>query len=184
MFCVIFVPPDLCIAYNLIISSYTIGWSYEDIKQYYFPLLLCLRYYQISADILTMELCQYWQFCPCSHYIVSPCLVLALINKREEWQYWLLISYSRFLYLELNTVVHLYNTDLQAGICFGRENFGGHEGGAMGRYERVFSESFKIVSRKIEGCFNGVLSGFQGGLRMIVVEDEFQRWFEDVSRKF
>ena len=30
-----------------------------------------------------------------------------------------------------------------------------------------FQESFKGVSRKIEGCFNGVLSGFQGCLKEV-----------------
>ena len=49
-----------------------------------------------------------------------------------------------------------------------------------------FQGYFKIVSRKINGCFNGVLSGFQGCLKEVqwVFEEEFQRWFKDVSRKF
>ena len=39
---------------------------------------------------------------------------------------------------------------------------------------------------KIEECFNNVLSRFQGCLKKVqwVFEEEFQRWFKDVSRKF
>ena len=32
---------------------------------------------------------------------------------------------------------------------------------------RVFQESFKVLSRKIEGCFDGVLRGFQGCLKEV-----------------
>ena len=31
----------------------------------------------------------------------------------------------------------------------------------------MFQESFKVVSRRIEGCGNGVLSGFQGCLKEV-----------------
>ena len=46
----------------------------------------------------------------------------------------------------------------------------------------MFQESFKGVSRKIEGCFNGVLSGFQECLEE--VEWVFEESFQGVSRKF
>ena len=46
----------------------------------------------------------------------------------------------------------------------------------------AFLESFKDVSRKIEGCFEGVFSGFQGYLKEI--QREFQGCFKYVSRKF
>ena len=46
------------------------------------------------------------------------------------------------------------------------------------------SRKFKGVSRNVEGCFNEVLSGFQGCLREVklVFEEEFQRCFKDVLR--
>ena len=40
--------------------------------------------------------------------------------------------------------------------------------------------SFKGISRKIEGCFNGVLSGFQ----RCEVQWVFERSFDGVSRMF
>ena len=46
----------------------------------------------------------------------------------------------------------------------------------------MFQDSFKGVSRKIEGCFNGVLSGVQGGLKK--GQWMFKGSFKAVSRKF
>ena len=43
---------------------------------------------------------------------------------------------------------------------------------------KVFPDSFKGISRKIKGCFNGVLSGFQGCLK------ESEWVFEGVSKVF
>ena len=56
----------------------------------------------------------------------------------------------------------------------------------------MFQESFKGVSKKIKGCFNGVLSGCQRCLKEIQwvfeqsfksVSRMFQRSFKGVSRK-
>ena len=44
----------------------------------------------------------------------------------------------------------------------------------------MFQESFMGVSRKIEGCFNGVLSVFQGYLKE--VQWVFEESFKGVSR--
>ena len=45
----------------------------------------------------------------------------------------------------------------------------------------MFQKSLKAASKKIEGCFNGVLSGFQGCLKEI--QWMFEENFEVVSRK-
>ena len=45
-----------------------------------------------------------------------------------------------------------------------------------------FSKSVKVVSRKIERCFNGVLSGFQ--VYMKEVQRVFEGSFKYVLRKF
>ena len=44
---------------------------------------------------------------------------------------------------------------------------------------RALQGSFKGISRKIKGCFNEVLSGFQGGLKDVewVIEGVFQGCF-------
>ena len=47
---------------------------------------------------------------------------------------------------------------------------------------RVFQESFWDLSMKIEGCFDGVLSGFQEDLKE--VEWMFEGSLQGVSRKF
>ena len=48
----------------------------------------------------------------------------------------------------------------------------------------VLQRSFKGVSRRIKGCFNGGLSGFQGCLKEVqwVFEEEFQKCFKEVLR--
>ena len=46
----------------------------------------------------------------------------------------------------------------------------------------MFQESFKGVSRKNEGCFNGYSSGFQGCLKE--VQWVFEESFKDGSRMF
>ena len=47
---------------------------------------------------------------------------------------------------------------------------------------RVLQWSIRGVTRKIKGCFNGVLSGFQGCLK--VAQWVFEESFKGVSRKF
>ena len=46
------------------------------------------------------------------------------------------------------------------------------------KLSKMFQESFKGVSRKIEGCFKGDFSGFQGYLK------EVQRNYREVSKVF
>ena len=49
----------------------------------------------------------------------------------------------------------------------------------------MFQESFKGVSRKIEGCFNGVLREIQGCLKEFqwVFKARFQRCFKNVLKE-
>ena len=48
--------------------------------------------------------------------------------------------------------------------------------------ERVFHESFKGVTREIEGYFMGDISGFQGSLKEL--QREGSKVFQGCSRKF
>ena len=55
------------------------------------------------------------------------------------------------------------------------------------RFKGVFRVLQRSILRKIEGCFDGVLMGFQGYLKVVQCvfeEGKLQRGSKDVSRKF
>ena len=52
--------------------------------------------------------------------------------------------------------------------------------GCFKEVSRVFQDSFWDASRKIEGCFNGVLSGFQGFKKFMGVLKVFHECFKEV----
>ena len=54
--------------------------------------------------------------------------------------------------------------------------------GCSKEVSRVFQESFKGVSKKIEGCFNGVLSKFQRYLKE--AQWVFEESFKGIPRMF
>ena len=59
-------------------------------------------------------------------------------------------------------------------------------GGSSFERTQVFEGSLKGVSRKIEGCFNEVLSGFLRSLKEVqwVFEGSFKGCFKEVLRAF